>query len=102
MDKFFYTGSIETVANTETQDNTGIGRLGIDVKTDVEAWEHETTKWSLRRGKYVEKPCIKYYSKDLVATLRKKGVFDEKNMVCKTVNAWVSDHFGIAVSIKVL
>lgn len=103
MDKFFYTGSIETVAITETQDITGrIGRLGINVKTDVEAWEHETTEWSLRRGRYVKKPCIKYYSKDLVARFRERGIGNAENMVCKTVNAWVSDHFGIAVGIKVL
>lgn len=35
MDKFFYTGSIETVALCEAQDVTGrLGRLGIGLKMD--------------------------------------------------------------------
>jgi tyrosyl-DNA phosphodiesterase 2 len=45
MDKFFYTGSIQTVAVQEAQDITGrLGRLGIGLKTEVEAWKYESKK----------------------------------------------------------
>ena len=57
-------------------------------------------KYSLKRGRYVEKPCIEYYLKGQVARFREMGIFDEENMICKTVNAWVSDRFGIVVGIK--
>lgn len=51
MDKFFYTGSIETVALNEAQDVSGrLGRLGIDLKTEVEAWERETTEGNSSKG----------------------------------------------------
>ncbi|KAH7381931.1 Endonuclease/exonuclease/phosphatase, partial [Cadophora sp. MPI-SDFR-AT-0126] len=60
MDKLLYTGSLKTVALDEALDFSGrLGRLGIGLKTDVDAWEEE-------------------------------------------INAWVSDHFGIAVGVKVL
>lgn len=53
---------METVTLAEPQDVTGrLGRLGIGLKTEVEAWESETK-----------------------------------------FNTWVSDHFGIAVGIKVI
>lgn len=71
MDKFLYTGSIETVAIHEVQDITGrLGRLGIGLKTEVEAWEYEykgLKKLSRRRGKYVEEPLKEYYSETSVA-----------------------------------
>jgi len=103
MDKFFYTGSIETIALNEAQDVSGrLGRLGIDLKTEVEAWEDETTKISVVQGRYVEKPHKRYYSEDLAARLRDRGTLSEKVLVRTKVNTWVSDHFGIAVGIRVL
>jgi hypothetical protein len=68
----------------------------------VEAWERETTKISVLRRKYVEKPHKKYYSEDVAARLRDKGTLSEKELVRTKVNTWASDHFGIAVGIKVL
>ena len=106
MDKFFYTSSLETVAIHEAQDITGrFGRLGIGLKTEVEAWEFEyktLKKASLRRGKYVEEPYKRYFSETAVAKLRDEGRFERGKLVHTKLNAWVSDHFGIAVGIKVL
>ena len=99
LDKFFYTGCIETLPLTEAQDISGrIGRLGIDLKTEVEAWEYKDTKVSVARGRYVEKEINKYYSEDIAAKLRHKARrSDAKGMVRKKIHSWVSDHFGIAV-----
>jgi tyrosyl-DNA phosphodiesterase 2 len=106
MDKFFYTGSIETVAIHVVQDITGgLGRLGIGLKTEVEAWEYEykgLKKLSRRRGKYVEEPLKEYYSETSVAGLRDKGLLEREKLVRTKLNRWVSGHFGIAVGIKVL
>jgi tyrosyl-DNA phosphodiesterase 2 len=106
MDKFLYTGSIETVAIHGIQDTIGrLGRLGIGLKTEVEAWEYEyerLTRLSRRRGKYVEEPLKEYYSETSVARLRDKGLLKEGKLVRTKLNRWVSDHFGIAVGIKVL
>lgn len=97
MDKFLYTGSIETVSLNEAQDLAGrIGRVGLDLKTEVEAWEAKATKLCLVRGKYVEKEYSTYYSDSVAAKLR------HTQMVRTKVNTWVSDHFGIAVGIRVL
>jgi hypothetical protein len=39
LDKFFYTGQVETVALSEVGDVTGrFGRVGIDLKTEIEVW----------------------------------------------------------------
>ncbi|KAI9769853.1 MAG: hypothetical protein M1840_003847 [Geoglossum simile] len=103
MDKFFYTGSIETVALNSAQDVSGmLGRLGIDLKTEVEVWEGETMKISVVRGKYVEKPYNQYYSEDQAARLQYRETLSGKELVRRKANTWVSDHFGIAVGIKVL
>ena len=103
LDKFLYTGSMETVALREPQDVTGkLGRLGIDLKTDVEAWEFETTVGSTIRGRYVEKLHKKYRSALSIARLREWGHFPRAQPVRTKVNTWVSDHFGIAVGVKVL
>lgn len=101
MDKFLYTGLIETVAPNETQDVAGrLGRLGIGLKTEVEAWEEKKTEVSLVRGKLVEKPHIQYYSSDRAARLRDMGLL--KDAVPTKINIWASDHFGITVGIKIL
>jgi len=97
MDKFFYSGLIETVALNEAQDVAGrLGRLGINLTTEVEAWEMETTKISITPGKLVKKPHKQYFSEESAAMLQ------DKRVVHKKINTWVSDHFGIAVAIKVL
>ncbi|KAF7511609.1 hypothetical protein GJ744_003772 [Endocarpon pusillum] len=103
MDKFFYTGSLETVAVHEAQDITGrLGRLGIGLKTEVGAWEFEykgLKQSPLRRGKYVEEPQKIYFSESAVAKFPDE---ERRGLVHRKLNVWVSDHFGVAVGIKVL
>ena len=70
MDKFLYTGSVDTEALSEAQDLSGkIGRLGIGPKTKVEV---------LAFNSEIGYGCMR-----------------------KTVDGWVSDHFGIVVGIRV-
>jgi tyrosyl-DNA phosphodiesterase 2 len=84
LDKFFYTGAVELIALTEIKDLAGkIGRLGIGLKTKVEVWEISTG------DRY-----------DKMHTYDKKGVFRGIGAF-KEVDAWVSDHFGIAIGIRV-
>jgi len=103
MDKFLYTGSLETVALDEAQDVMGrLGRLGIGLKTELDVWEKETVEKPAVRGKYVEKQHKRYFSQHEAASLREMGLLGQRELVRTRVNAWVSDHFGIAVGVKVL
>lgn len=98
MDKFFYTGSIETVAIHGVQDITGrLGRLGIGLKTEVEAWGYKykgLKKLSRRRGKYVEEPLKEYCSKTSVARLRDEGLLERGKLVRTKLNPWVRRSLG--------
>ncbi|KAF2271692.1 uncharacterized protein EI97DRAFT_462575 [Westerdykella ornata] len=95
MDKFFYTGLVETVALTEPQDLAGrLGRVGIGLQTEVEAGEDEMTESKFVRGKLVEKKHKVYYSDDQARRIF-SGV-GKRNLVHKRISTWVSDHFGIA------
>ena len=103
MDKFLYTGSLETVALDEAQDVIGrLGRLGIGLKTEVDVWEKEAVEKLIVRGKYVEKPHKRYFSQRGAARLREMGLLSQEELVRTRFNAWVSDHFGIAVGVKFL
>ncbi|OAL43768.1 hypothetical protein IQ07DRAFT_551838 [Pyrenochaeta sp. DS3sAY3a] len=94
LDKFYYTGHLETVPLSEPQDVTGkIGRIGIGCKTVVEARQVEERSKVFVRGKLVEKTSIKYYKRRL------DGLTPDAP--CVKIDHWVSDHFGIAVGIKV-
>ena len=95
FDKFFNSGSAETVPLPEAQDLTGkIRRLGIAVKTKAEVWESERMEFQTVKGKLVEKPVVV----DLDSPLRKKYF---ETGVRKVIDAWVSDHFGITVGFRV-
>jgi len=84
LDKFFYTGSIDTIALAEVPDLAGkIARLGIGLKTKVEVWENSIG------DRYDKKQAY-----DSHGLLKEHGVLKE-------MDAWVSDHFGIAIGIKV-
>ena len=104
LDKFFYTGSIETMTPSKIQDVVGrLGRLGIHLRTDVEAWEcARTIETFLVRGKFVRKVQKKHYSDQLVKRLQERGHVFGSPLVWKKFSTWVSDHFGIAVRVKVL
>ena len=99
MDKFFYTGSMDMVALNEVQDITGkVGRLGIGVKTRVEALETELKGWRVRKGKMINYTYIQHSDplKEswLTECLPQDGIRTE-------IDAWVSDHFGIAIGVSV-
>ena len=100
MDKFLYTGSVDTEALSEAQDLSGeIGRLGIGLKTKFEILACNSIRWGVVRGKTVPKPCQVYHD------IRREHFCSSKigyiSCFRKTVNQWVSDHFGIAVGIRV-
>ena len=102
-DKFLYTGALETVALEEAQDVTGrLGRLGIGLKIEVNAWEEETKESRVVRGKIVKKPVKTLYSESAFARLRRKGWLKQRKFAPTRVKSWVSDHFGITIGIKVL
>ncbi|KAI9766361.1 MAG: hypothetical protein M1840_006625 [Geoglossum simile] len=87
MDKFFYTGSIETVTLNSAQDVSGrLGRLGIDLKTEVEVWESEIVKISVVRGKYVEKPYNHCYSEDQAVRPQYRETLSGKELVRRKAN----------------
>lgn len=102
MDKFLYTGSLETVAPEEAQDVTGrLGRLGIGLKIKVDAWEGQIMKSSVVPGKIVKKPVMTFFTRRSAVKWQEKGLLREKKLVRKKGHLWVSDHFGIAIGIKV-
>ena len=98
MDKFLYTGSVDTEAISELQDLSGkIGRLGIDLKTKLEVLVCDRTESRFVRGKIVEKTYEDYYDIQNEHFRSKIGY----GCMRKTVDGWVSDHFGIVVGIMV-
>ena len=98
MDKFLYTGSVDTEALSEAQDLSGkVGRLGIGLKTKVEVLACKRTRFRVLRGKHVEEPYEDFYD------IEKKHLYSHIGSDCvrKTIDGWVSDHFGIAVGLRV-
>ncbi|KAH8742602.1 hypothetical protein F5883DRAFT_595720 [Diaporthe sp. PMI_573] len=103
LDKFLYTGSMEATALNEIHEVTGnLGRLGIGLKTDVEAWEYETELCSVVRGRVVDKLRKEYCSERTMLRRLENNQFSGARPVRTQINAWVSDHFGIAVGVRVL
>lgn len=99
MDKFFYTGSVDTEALSEAQDSSGkVGRLGIGLKTKVEVLASENIRSRVLRGKIVEEFYEEYSDIQREHLLPDHGY---ESYVRKTIDGWVSDHFGIAVGIRV-
>lgn len=99
MDKFLYTGSVDTEALSEAQDLSGkVGRLGIGLKTKVDVLASKNKRFRVLRGKIVEEFYEDYYD------IQRELFFPDhgyKSYVRKTIDGWVSDHFGIAVGIRV-
>ena len=99
MDKVLYTGSVGTEALSEAQDLSGkIGRLGIGLKTEVEVMANENKRFRVLRGRIVEESYEYYYD------IQREHFFPHdghKIGVRKTIDGWVSDHFGIAIGIRV-
>lgn len=103
LDKFFYTGSLETVPLSEVHDFTGkLGRLGIGLKTEVDAWEWTLSPWTVKGGKFLNKPVKEYRPLYTLADERVQYYLERKELPPIKHECWVSDHFGIAVGVKVL
>lgn len=92
-DKFYYTGQLKTVPLSEPTEVTGtIGRLGIGLKTNVEAWQSERKSLMVKRGNRLENE-YQYYTASQAANIA----------TCRPVklDMWVSDHFGIATGVRI-
>ena len=102
MDKFLYTGSVDTEALSKAQDfSEKVGKLGIGLKTKVEVLACKSTRFRVLRGKAVEEPYEEYYD------IQKEQLYSRFYLgigyacVRKTIDGWVSDHFGITVGFRV-
>ena len=94
MDKFFYTGSVDTEALSEAQDLSGkVGRLVIGLKTKVDVLEYDLIMPRLARVETVQLPSADFFDSG-------KG-YNSPSGPRKTIDGWVSDHFGILVGIRV-
>jgi tyrosyl-DNA phosphodiesterase 2 len=95
LDKFFYTGFVDTVMLDEAQDRAGmVGRLGIGERAKVTAMEMESTILHFTKsGKMVEKMVKEHFPASHF-----------ENSLCERlveIDAWISDHFAIAVGVRV-
>jgi hypothetical protein len=92
----------EKIPLDEFDDTTGrLSRLGLGLKTEVDAWGWISSPWTFKRGKVVDKPVkeympLDYFSSDEVRHYSKRNELTRVKHEC-----WVSDHFGIAIGIKV-
>lgn len=92
LDKFFYTGSVETVAVREAQDVAGrFGRVGIGLKTEIERWRYRSvTEETLAAEKNSSK-----------ASEFTRRIADNLYAISTRQEGWVSDHFGIVVGVRI-
>ena len=98
LDKFFYTGSLETVPLGEVHDVIGkLGRLGIGLKTEVDAWE-----WTVKGGKFLNKQVKEYRPLYFRTDKWVQYYLERRALVQIKHECWVSDYFGIAVGVKAL
>lgn len=97
MDKFFYTGMIETVPVTESQDVTGrLGGAGIGAQAEVVAWDRTQTGLGVSKGRLMEQTWTGYLDDEMaLSASRVRGV------LCRARIIYVSDHFGATVGISV-
>ena len=105
VEKFLYTGLLESVALSEVNEGVGnIGRLGIGLKLQVDAWEWTLPTWTVERGKVLNKHEKKYFSLDNLPKDRHTGqpLLKHEDLNRVSHECWVGDHFGIAVGVKVL
>ena len=103
MDKFLYWGAIETLTVEDAQDATGrIGRFGIGLRTEVEAWELEREVIAVD-GAYPVKTLHKeFVSQEWFDSLGKLGFLGSYKVKRTKMDSWVSDHFGITAKIKLI
>jgi hypothetical protein len=80
MDEFLYTGS-KTFAVGEAQDDTGrLGRLGIGLKTEVEAWELEIEgPFAIVKGQLINNPYKESISEERGVRIRDEGLLSSRD-----------------------
>ena len=104
MDKFLYGGSIEIEPLDGLPHMTGkIGRVGVGLQTQVRVWEcQESYLRSAGNGKLREATRPVHFDPEarLPDLTTRSGLFRPPQST-KDVDAWVSDHFGIAVGLRV-
>jgi hypothetical protein len=93
---------VETIPLDEFDDTTGrLSRLGLGLKTEVDAWEWISSPWTLKGGKVVDKPFKEFRPLDYFSTDQVQYLSEEKDLTRVKHECWVSGHFGIAAGIKV-
>lgn len=109
LDKFFYTGSPETVPLSEVDDVTGkLGRLGIGLKTEVNAWEWTQERWIVKGANLSNvstKQVTEYRPLDNKLFSERRLIHPDvakKELIQVKHQCWVSDHFAITVGVKVI
>jgi tyrosyl-DNA phosphodiesterase 2 len=118
LDKFLYTGALDTVPLNQFHDTTGsLSRIGVGLKTEVDAWEISRTELAFKRvdkatEKLVEKSFKMYRPLDFFSDdderfsqrlTRLERSYREQNQLSRVKHScWVSDHFGIALGIRVV
>ncbi len=90
LDKFLYTGTADIVSLAEVRDFAGkVGRLGIGLKTKVKTWEYHNKDLDIVRSGLVVRPGKSY--SDICS----------EGGVRRELSVWVSDHFAVAIGIRV-
>lgn len=88
-DRFLHTGSLDIVALTEPRDHSRkIGLLGKGLKTRITVWEKQHAGHHIHRGQLVPttfKMVYESYSHGAVS---------------KEIDVWASDHYGIAIGVR--
>jgi tyrosyl-DNA phosphodiesterase 2 len=102
LDKFLYTGKLETVPLEEFDDTTSrLSRLGLGLKTEVDAWEWIVSPWTVKGEKLVNKPVKEYLPLDFFPSDRVQSLLEQKELTRVKHVCWVSDYFSIAIGIRV-
>jgi hypothetical protein len=88
LSKFFYIGMADAVPLLELPDRIGkIGRLGIGVKTKVKIWEHDIEPLDM--------------ASLVLSSGKSHSNIWREGSVRKELVVRVSDHFGIAIGIRI-
>ncbi|KAM5364450.1 hypothetical protein ACJZ2D_011510 [Fusarium nematophilum] len=102
MDKFLYSGRIETLSTRDTQDPTGrIRRFGIGLKTLVEVRELEREETEVVKGQVLTRRHREYVSEERFNTLNNLGFLKSYKVRSTKIDSWVSDHCGIAARVRI-
>jgi hypothetical protein len=104
LDRFFYTGSLETVALDNGDDRSfKVGRLGLNLTTRVDALK-VTAQFLISDGRgAVPRSGVRYLPVDSLPSELAKYKLDKIEKTERVRHhVWVSDHFGITIGIKII